>query len=440
MKSRRNPAGRPGAGGGDQGLAPLLARPPGHDQAGPDAAERAVQPAAAPQDHQDGVAGRDAVRRGLPVHPGISGRPGNRPAAREVRTGRHRIPVGTLGRGDFRPCSNCCMPARRRGRLSTRRCGGEKVERIRAVAGDEDEDAGQPHKVYRKALKVVDQIFTDVRMGEIPSSGRRHEGGEEHGAAHHHRAPCALRPVDAQGLRQLHLHPLGQRVGHLAGRRPRLRGSTRSSCEPSAWAACSMTSASCRIDVNIITKPGRLTDAEFESIKQHPRFGADIIAQMEGVTEEVMDIVLGHHLRYDRTGYPADAAGRPVSRLVDMAAIADSLRRHDHPALLPAPVHPPQSHRPVARRRRHHLAPDLRRAVHRFARPLSGRQPGAPGQQRDRPGRQGRLRPTRTWPTSRSSSLPTGSGSPPPTRCSSIRHRRTGISLPKSTPSARGSK
>ncbi|MHB8709129.1 MAG: hypothetical protein ACYC9I_09665, partial [Desulfuromonadales bacterium] len=46
-----------------------------------------------------------------------------------------------------------------------------KVERIHAVTGEEeDEDAGQPRKVYRKALKVVDQIFQDVRMGEIPSS------------------------------------------------------------------------------------------------------------------------------------------------------------------------------------------------------------------------------------------------------------------------------
>jgi putative nucleotidyltransferase with HDIG domain len=79
-----------------------------------------------------------------------------------------------------------------------------------------------------------------------------------------------------------------------------------------------------KVDIDIINKPGRLTEAEFESIKKHPRFGAEIIAKMEGVTEEVMDIVIGHHLRYDRSGYPADAAGRPVTPLVDMAAIADS--------------------------------------------------------------------------------------------------------------------
>ena len=50
-------------------------------------------------------------------------------------------------------------------------------------------------------------------------------------------------------------------------------------------------------------------DAEFEEIKEHPGFGAEIIKEMEGVTAEVMQIVHGHHLRYDRTGYPSDVTG-----------------------------------------------------------------------------------------------------------------------------------
>ena len=79
-----------------------------------------------------------------------------------------------------------------------------------------------------------------------------------------------------------------------------------------------------RVDVDIITKPGRLTDEEFEQIRKHPRNGADIVAEMEGITAAVIDIVLGHHLHYNRKGYPADARGRSVSPLADMTAIADS--------------------------------------------------------------------------------------------------------------------
>jgi putative nucleotidyltransferase with HDIG domain len=79
-----------------------------------------------------------------------------------------------------------------------------------------------------------------------------------------------------------------------------------------------------RIDVGIITKPGRLTDAEFDIIKEHPDFGANIIKEMEDITPEVMEIVLGHHLRYDRSGYPANAACNISSPLVEITAIADA--------------------------------------------------------------------------------------------------------------------
>ncbi len=58
---------------------------------------------------------------------------------------------------------------------------------------------------------------------------------------------------------------------------------------------------------------------------------------MEGITTEVIDIVLGHHLRYDQSGYPAVARKRKLSPLTYMAAIADTydamttLRSYQHP-------------------------------------------------------------------------------------------------------------
>mgnify|MGYP001400306477 CR=1 FL=1 len=199
-----------------------------------------------------------------------------------------------------------------------------KVERIRAVTSDEDdEDAGQPRKVYRKALKVVDQIFNDVRMGEIPSS-------EE--AMKVVKSMAQLTLTEPHALFALSMlkdydnytftHSVNVSVISLAVGR---------ACDVSeeqlrtlGFGGLLHDLGKLRVDVGIITKPGRLTDTEFEAIKQHPRFGADIIARMDGVTDDVMDIVLGHHLRFDRSGYPADAAGRPVSPLVDMAAIADA--------------------------------------------------------------------------------------------------------------------
>ncbi|MCM2265667.1 MAG: HD-GYP domain-containing protein [Desulfuromonadales bacterium] len=200
----------------------------------------------------------------------------------------------------------------------------KKVDHIRAVTSEEeDEDAGQPRKVYKKALKVVDQIFRDVRMGEIPSS-------EE--AMKVVKSMAQLTLTDPHALFALSMlkdydnytftHSVNVSVISLAVGR---------ACEVSeedlrtlGFGGLLHDLGKLRIDVNIITKPGKLTDSEFEEIKRHPRFGADIIAKMDGVTQAVMDIVIGHHLRYDRSGYPVDTVGHNVSPLVDMTAIADA--------------------------------------------------------------------------------------------------------------------
>lgn len=199
-----------------------------------------------------------------------------------------------------------------------------RVGCIRAVPADEEDDeAGQPRKVYRKALKVVDQIFHDVRMGEIPSS-------EE--AMKVVKSMAQLTITEPHALFALSMlkdydnytftHSVNVSVISLAV--GRACNADEEQLRTLGLGGLLHDLGKLQVDVKIITKPGRLTDEEFEQIKQHPRFGADIIGRMDGVTDEVMDIVLGHHLRYDRSGYPADAAGRRVSQLVDMAAIADA--------------------------------------------------------------------------------------------------------------------
>ena len=199
----------------------------------------------------------------------------------------------------------------------------ENVEKIRAVPVTEDEESGEPRKVYKRALKVVDQIFRDVRMGEIPSS-------EE--AAKVVKEMVQLTITEPHALFALSMlkdydnytftHSVNVSVIALAV--GRACGASEEQLRVLGLGGLLHDLGKLRVDVGIITKPGRLTDAEFEAIKQHPSFGADIIRQMEGVTDEVMAIVVGHHVRYDRSGYPNDVAGQPISPLVDMAAIADS--------------------------------------------------------------------------------------------------------------------
>ena len=73
----------------------------------------------------------------------------------------------------------------------------------------------------------------------------------------------------------------------------------------------------------ILNKPGRLTEEEFDIIRRHPRDGFDILSRTEGIGEIPLDITLHHHERVDGSGYPNKLNGDTISTLAKMAAIVD---------------------------------------------------------------------------------------------------------------------
>lgn len=81
------------------------------------------------------------------------------------------------------------------------------------------------------------------------------------------------------------------------------------------------------VEENILNKPGRLTEEEFDKIKQHPEIGVKIIKDIDFL-KDVASIILSHHERYDGTGYPE---GRTVenivleSQILSLADVFDAL-------------------------------------------------------------------------------------------------------------------
>ena len=73
----------------------------------------------------------------------------------------------------------------------------------------------------------------------------------------------------------------------------------------------------------IINKPGKLSTIEFDEIKKHPEDGVKIIKTMHGLSSNISEAVLGHHLRYNRKGYPEWAKDEELSNLSQIVAIAD---------------------------------------------------------------------------------------------------------------------
>ncbi|MGU5537797.1 HD-GYP domain-containing protein [Aeromonas caviae] len=74
--------------------------------------------------------------------------------------------------------------------------------------------------------------------------------------------------------------------------------------------------------LEVLNKPGKLTDAEFAIMKRHPVEGAKML-RAGGAEPGVVDIALHHHEKIDGTGYPDRLAGDAISLLARMGAICD---------------------------------------------------------------------------------------------------------------------
>jgi HD-GYP domain-containing protein (c-di-GMP phosphodiesterase class II) len=76
------------------------------------------------------------------------------------------------------------------------------------------------------------------------------------------------------------------------------------------------------VDNSILNKPGRLTDAEFDLIKQHPVVSSRVLGSFSFRRKEA-EIVLCHHERFDGNGYLKRAAEQvPIESFI--IAVADT--------------------------------------------------------------------------------------------------------------------
>jgi HD-GYP domain-containing protein (c-di-GMP phosphodiesterase class II) len=77
------------------------------------------------------------------------------------------------------------------------------------------------------------------------------------------------------------------------------------------------------IDDAVLRKPGKLTDEEFEHIKQHPELGYRILADIKQLAD-VLPAVLHHHEQWDGRGYPFKLAGDQIPFIARIVAVADA--------------------------------------------------------------------------------------------------------------------
>ncbi len=84
------------------------------------------------------------------------------------------------------------------------------------------------------------------------------------------------------------------------------------------------------VPAEILSKPGKLSNAEFQLIKNHPRIAYEILKEIE-FPWPVDDIVFQHHERMDGSGYPLGLMGEETlleSRILSVADVVETVTSH----------------------------------------------------------------------------------------------------------------
>lgn len=84
------------------------------------------------------------------------------------------------------------------------------------------------------------------------------------------------------------------------------------------------------VPAEILSKPTRLTKAEFSIIKEHPRVGHEILRPVE-FPWPIADIILQHHERLNGSGYPGSLEGDAIrleARIIGVADVVEAMASH----------------------------------------------------------------------------------------------------------------
>ncbi|MGD8573230.1 MAG: HD-GYP domain-containing protein [Gammaproteobacteria bacterium] len=83
-----------------------------------------------------------------------------------------------------------------------------------------------------------------------------------------------------------------------------------------------------RVPLEILNKPGRLTDEEFDIMKQHAAHGYELLKTRSELTQASLDVIQHHHERIDGNGYPFGLVDEQIglySKIVKIVDVYDAV-------------------------------------------------------------------------------------------------------------------
>ena len=176
--------------------------------------------------------------------------------------------------------------------------------------------------ICAKAKKAVVSMFQEVRMGNAISAGAAGELVEEISSSVL-RNPGALislaRLKTADDYTYMHSVAVCALMVSLA----RQLGLDENEVREAGMAGLLHDLGKALMPMEVLNKPGKLTDDEFRIIKGHPVEGHRLLLEGRTYSDIVLDVCLHHHEKVDGSGYPDRLGGDTISLFAKMGAVCD---------------------------------------------------------------------------------------------------------------------
>ena len=95
------------------------------------------------------------------------------------------------------------------------------------------------------------------------------------------------------------------------------------------------------LPIEILNKPGKLTPEEYDEVKNHPKYGYNLLKNNEEISSVTRNAILSHHENEDGSGYPRRLESDKIHKFAKIVHIADvydalTTKRVYKPAMNPA--------------------------------------------------------------------------------------------------------
>lgn len=178
-------------------------------------------------------------------------------------------------------------------------------------------------RVHGRTKSFIDKCLNDVRLGRSVDTRVAREVVSEM-ADSITRSPAAMMLLSHMKSRDEYTSVHSMNVCIMSLSFGRCLGLPREELEILGLGALLHDVGKMKIPLEILNKPGRLTEEEFKIVKTHPVEGFKLITQQDArVPQAALDIIMSHHERRNGNGYPQGISGDLIGHLTRIVAIVD---------------------------------------------------------------------------------------------------------------------